>query len=201
MDNNNQNNPAPQPPNTSPPAQQNAQPAKQGILNQTLGQILQNNPQARNMVKTSMRINDEQLEQMINQANGNPFMNMPVSELFKSGFVQQATAMNPSRSSVAVSPVEPAQNMTGNGQAVNPAQMISGQPQMMQGQAQVMQVTPEQMQQIMNNIPQAQQGQVIQPVQQMQPNQPAGPNDTVPYTLPVQQPKPSFLQKLKGLFS
>ena len=64
------------------------------ILNKSLTDVLKNNPQAQTMVMQSMGINQQQLQSMLSQAASNPMMNMPISELFKNGVVQQAVQMN-----------------------------------------------------------------------------------------------------------
>lgn len=66
-----------------------AQPQK-GILNKSLSEVLAGNPQAQSLVMQSMGISQQQLQSMLSQAANNPMMNMPISDLFKNGIVQQA---------------------------------------------------------------------------------------------------------------
>lgn len=62
----------------------------QGMLDQTLGEILQSNPQAQQMIIQSMGITSEQFEQMRSQAQGSQMMQMTIRELIEKGAVQQA---------------------------------------------------------------------------------------------------------------
>jgi hypothetical protein len=81
------------PQNPLPPNQpMQHQPA---ILNQTLGQLLQSNPQAQNLVMQSMGINPQQFEQMLQMSGNNQMMNQTIGDLFKNGTMQQAMQVNP----------------------------------------------------------------------------------------------------------
>lgn len=62
----------------------------QGMLDQTLGEILQSNQQAQQMIIQSMGITSEQFEQMRSQAQGSQMMQMTIRELIEKGAVQQA---------------------------------------------------------------------------------------------------------------
>lgn len=64
----------------------------QGMLDQTLGQVLQNNPQAQQTIIQAMGITAEQFEQMRGQAQGSQMMDMTIRELIENGTVQQAVA-------------------------------------------------------------------------------------------------------------
>lgn len=61
-----------------------------GILEQTLGEILESNPHAQNMIKKSMGISDEKFQEMLTSAQQNNLMHMTVRDLFSNGIVQQA---------------------------------------------------------------------------------------------------------------
>lgn len=171
------------------------------ILDQTLGEVLQNNPQAQGIVMNAMNITPQQLQEMLGSTGNNPYMNMKISDMFKNGVFQQAMQMNP-----------------GMGQGMP---MGQGIPMMATGQA--VQITKEQYQQLMqamqngqpiplNQLPiqqipgmQGMNGQV--PVQQVVlqqiPGQQVGNGQVVgqlPVMVPVQNTKPSFFQRLKNLF-
>lgn len=59
------------------------------ILNQTLGELLQNNNQAQGIVMQAMQIGPEQLRQLLNMTGNNQLMNMTIGDLFKNGIVHQ----------------------------------------------------------------------------------------------------------------
>ena len=63
---------------------------QKNILEQTLGDILQNNPQAQQMIIQSMGISQENFAQMLSSAQQNNMMQMKIGDLFKNGVVQQA---------------------------------------------------------------------------------------------------------------
>lgn len=65
----------------------------QGILDQTLGDILHTNPQAQNIVMKSMNLSQDQFQKMLSQTDNNKLMNMKVRDLMSSGIVQQAVSM------------------------------------------------------------------------------------------------------------
>ena len=80
-----------------------------GILNKSLADVLKDNPQAQSLVMKSMSISQDQLQSMLSQASANPMMNMPISELFKNGFVQQAVQ---TQGAAQASPQQVAQMLT-----------------------------------------------------------------------------------------
>jgi hypothetical protein len=61
------------------------------ILNQTLGQLLENNTHAQGMITQAMKISPQQLQEMLKTTGNNQLMNMTIGDLFKNGIVQQAT--------------------------------------------------------------------------------------------------------------
>ena len=79
------------------------------ILKQTLGELLQTNPQARELIMRTMNVDPAQLQQMINSANDNPMMNQTIGELFKNGTMQKAASR---QKQVQVSPDQMQQIMT-----------------------------------------------------------------------------------------
>lgn len=119
------------------------------ILNQSLEDILTNNPQAQQMIMKSMGISEEKFQQMLGSAGQNNMMNMKIGDLFKEGIVQQAIQQYPS---------------AGSGQSANGlvSAMVSEPIQL----GQQVQVTPEQMQQLQNGALSSQ-----QLLQQSQPTQ------------------------------
>lgn len=64
---------------------------KPQILNQTLGELLQNNNEAQGVVMKAMQISPQQLQQFLNMTGNNQLMNMTIRDLFKNGVIQQAT--------------------------------------------------------------------------------------------------------------
>lgn len=69
----------------------NPAPPHNGILNQTLGEVLQNNTQAQGMIMSAMQITPEQFRELLNSAGSNQLMNQTIGDLFKNGTVQQAS--------------------------------------------------------------------------------------------------------------
>jgi hypothetical protein len=67
------------------------------VLGMTLGELLNNNPAAQNMVMQSMNINQNQFSQMLTQAGSNPMMNMTIGDLFKNGAMGQAVQADPNQ--------------------------------------------------------------------------------------------------------
>lgn len=63
---------------------------KTGILNQTLGDLLQNNTEAQGIVLHGMQLNPQQLQQLLQSAGDNNLMHMTIGDLFKNGVMQQA---------------------------------------------------------------------------------------------------------------
>jgi len=174
----------------SSPLQPPIPPHTPGILNQTLGDLLRNNPQAQGMVMKAMNISQEQLQQLLSTTGNNQYMNMTIGELFKSGFVQKAVTAS----------------KTGDMGQMAPMQ---GQAPLHQGfEGQAVQMTPEQMQQILSTVNmQNPEQQTISIQIQTQPGQtppqagqPVGSDEKVAYTIPSGQPKQGFFQKIKGLF-
>ena len=97
------------------------------ILNQTLGELLQNNNQAQGIVMQAMQVTPQQMQQLVTMAGGNKLMNMSIGELFKNGFVQQAVAQqgqvqlqNPEQGSGQIQP----QAILGQEMATPPKQSI-----------------------------------------------------------------------------
>lgn len=72
------------------PVKQNPQLIHQNILNQTLGQLLQNNQQAQGTVMQAMQISPQQLQQFLSMTGSNQLMNMTIGDLFKNGTMTQA---------------------------------------------------------------------------------------------------------------
>jgi hypothetical protein len=65
------------------------------ILNMTLGELLNHNATAQNMIMQSMGINQSQFQQFLNSAGNNQMLNMTVSDLFKNGTIAQAMQVKP----------------------------------------------------------------------------------------------------------
>lgn len=61
-----------------------------GILDKTLGEIIKNNSQAQTIVMKSMKINAQQLQEMLMTTKDNQLMNMTVRDMFKNGVILQA---------------------------------------------------------------------------------------------------------------
>lgn len=61
------------------------------ILNQTLGQLLQNNQQAQGVVMQAMQISPQQLQQLLGMTGNNQLMNQTIGDLFKNGTISQAS--------------------------------------------------------------------------------------------------------------
>lgn len=91
----------------------------QNLLDQTLGDLLQNNPQAQHMITQSMGITQENFQQMLASAQQNNLMHMKISDLFKNGIVQQAQGVVVQGQPMQVNPQQMQQIMQGmNGQEV-----------------------------------------------------------------------------------
>jgi hypothetical protein len=106
-----------------------------GILNKTLGEVLQNNSQAQGMIMQSMQITPEKFQELLKATGNNQIMNMTIGDLFKNGVVQQAVSQN------------------GNPDVNQAEQGV------MVGSSQLQQISPEQFQQIVGVL---QNGQPIQ---------------------------------------
>jgi len=119
------------------------------ILNQSLEDILTNNPQAQQMIMKSMGISEEKFQQMLGSAGQNNMMNMKIGDLFKEGIVQQAIQQYPS---------------AGSGQSSNANGLVSAMVSELIQLGQQVQVTPEQMQQLQNGA--------LSPQQLLQQSQP-----------------------------
>jgi hypothetical protein len=63
-----------------------------GILEMTLGQILNTNPTAQNLIMEAMNINQDQFRQLLESANNNQMMNMTIRDLFQNGSIAKAIA-------------------------------------------------------------------------------------------------------------
>jgi hypothetical protein len=83
-----------QPQTTPGQVSPNVPPEHHGILDQTLGEILHQNPQAQSIVMKSMNLTQEQFQQLLTKTDDNQLMNTKVRDLFSSGVVQQAVAMH-----------------------------------------------------------------------------------------------------------
>lgn len=72
---------------------QPVQPPEQhhGILHKTLGEVIQSNPHAQDMIMKAMKISPEQFQEMLTKTENNQLMNMTIGDLFKNGVVSQAT--------------------------------------------------------------------------------------------------------------
>ena len=82
------------------------------ILNMTLGEILNHNSTAQNMIMQSMGLNQGQFQQMLNSAGNNQILNTKVSDLFKNGTIAQAMQINPQQIQQMLSnPNDPAMPM------------------------------------------------------------------------------------------
>jgi hypothetical protein len=84
------------------------------ILNQTLGQLLQQNNQAQGVVTQAMQISPQQLQQLLGLTGNNQLMNMTIGDLFKNGFVRQASAVS----------TQQMQQIVGNVTSQNPQQVL-----------------------------------------------------------------------------
>lgn len=102
----------------------NLGPQHQGIMDQTLGEVLNGNPQAQSIVMQSMHLSPEKFQQLLKMTNNNALMNTKIRDLFSSGVVQQSLQQQ-------------GQN----------AQVVS------QGDPNQIQLTPEQMAQMQNGTP------------------------------------------------
>lgn len=65
-----------------------------GILNTTLGNLIQNNDQARALIMKSMQITPEDLNRLVSTSENNQMMNMTIGDLFKNGLFQKAQIVN-----------------------------------------------------------------------------------------------------------
>ena len=116
-------NPLPTAP-SQPPMQPN-----HGILNMTLGQLMQNNPTAQNMVMKGMNISPQQFQQMLNMTGNNQMMNQTIGDLFKNGTMTQAMQVNPQQFQQMLGGINMPnpQGQFPNGQAIPVQQIIVGQ--------------------------------------------------------------------------
>lgn len=108
------------------PAQQ---PPPHGILDKTFGEVIQNNPQAQNIVMKAMNINAQQLQEMIAKTSQNQLMHMTIRDMFKNGVMQQAASAQGQSLKVTPEQMQQIMNMTQNGEQVTPEQLeqITGQ--------------------------------------------------------------------------
>lgn len=179
---------------------------KRKILDQTLGEVLQNNIQAQQMIMNAMHITPQQFQEMLNSTASNAasagIMDMKIGDLFKNGVFQQATAMNQGMPMMA----------TGQAFQITKEQYDQLNQSMQNGQPVPLSQLPMQnmpMQQMPNMQNMGQQIPVqqviVQPMQGQQiPNgQAAG---QIPVMIPVNQTNAqpannqSFFQKLKNIF-
>lgn len=73
----------------------------QGMLDQTLAQVLQTNPQAQQQIIQKMGITLEQFEQMRSQSQGSQMMQMTLRELLEKGIPQQGAVGQDTMSQVS----------------------------------------------------------------------------------------------------
>lgn len=64
----------------------------QGILDQTLGEVLSSNPQAQQMIMQSMHLSPGQFQDMLGDAQKNNMMHMKIRDLFNQSIVQKAVS-------------------------------------------------------------------------------------------------------------
>ncbi len=98
-----------------------------GILDKTLGEIIKNNSQAQTIVMKSMKINAEQLQQMLRTTKDNQLMNMTVRDMFKNGVILQAISSTRSlKSSEQTQPSGQTPNQTAPQQKQSMLQKLKG---------------------------------------------------------------------------
>ena len=112
--------------------QQEVQPQDHAIVDQTLGELLQNNPQAQQMIMKAMGISQEKFQEMLSAAKDNELMHMKIEDLFKSGIVQKAVEQHdyvhqgdnaaPTNDATASQPAAPSDSVQGMPAAGQPAQ-------------------------------------------------------------------------------
>lgn len=100
--------------------------SQKNIMDQTLGDLLGNNPQAQQMITQSMGVSQQQFQQMLGQAQQNNMMHMKIGDLFKSGVVQQAQMIQ--GQPVQVSPQQMQQIMQMVNGSINATQQIQNAP-------------------------------------------------------------------------
>lgn len=100
-----------------------------GILDKTFGEVIQNNPQAQNIVMKAMNINAQQLQEMIAKTSQNQLMHMTIRDMFKNGVMQQAASAQGQSLKVTPEQMQHIMTMTQNGEQVTPEQLeqITGQ--------------------------------------------------------------------------
>ena len=64
----------------------------QGILDRTLSEVLETNPQAQQMIMRSMHLTPEKFQEMLATAQKDNLMHMKIRDLFNQGIVQQAVS-------------------------------------------------------------------------------------------------------------
>lgn len=153
---------------------------KHGILDKSLADLLQNNAQAKSIVMKAMNLNEQQMNDLVKKSANNSLMHMSIKELFKSGFVQQATSA------------------VNNAQSQEQLNAMSQQVPTQQQSDDVVQVTPEQMEQLMQAMPNGQ----IDPAKFEEITGQTLKDGQMSQSIIVQKPqqKQNFLQKVKGLF-
>lgn len=117
--------------NPAPPVPQDL--PHKGILDKTLGEIIQNNQQAQGMIMKAMHISPEKLQEMLKATGSHEMMNMTIRDMFSNGIIQQAATGK-----------VPVQTSQGQTVQVTPEQMQ----QLMQAAPNGEPITPEQFQQI-----------------------------------------------------
>lgn len=159
---------------------QSQDPEKHGILDKSLADLLQNNAQAKNIVMKTMKLNEQQLNDMVKKSANNSLMHMSIKDLFKSGFVQQATST------------------VGSAQSPEQLNVLAQQTADPQQAEDAIQVTPEQMQQLVKEMPNGQ----IDPAKFEQITGHALKDGQMSQSIVVQEPdqKQNLLQKLRGWF-
>lgn len=188
--------------NTTPQAQN----PQQGFLNQTLGNILQNNNQAQGMVMKAMQISPQQFQQLLTATGNNQMMNTTIGDLFKNGVVHQAVQSTNGAGpigqlqggqAVQLSP-EQMQQIMNTIQTVQPVQLaneqqVAGPPIVSDQLKEVQNALQEQSTSDLKAPKVAAEPQVIEVKSEV------GPDDKVPYNVP-QSPKQSLMDKIKTLF-
>ncbi len=117
----------------------------QGVLDQTLGEVLKNNPQAQGMVMQGMHISPEKFQQLLGMTGNNALMNTKIRDLFSNGAVQQALSQQGQNAQVVqidpnqlqLTPEQAAQLQSQGGenitvQVAQPSQAVSQSPSFVQ---------------------------------------------------------------------
>lgn len=67
-------------------------PEHHGFLDKTFGEVIQNNPQAQDIIKNAMHIDQQKLQEMLHATGSNELMNMSIRDMFTNGIMQQAAS-------------------------------------------------------------------------------------------------------------